>query len=133
MTRVASDLPSHFAAAWNCHDMAALAELFSPNARFVNVVGAFWKSRFEILVAHEASHAGMFRSSLLTVESSELTEIDASTAAQHVHWKLEGVVAPDGTALPARKGIMLFVSRDEANGVGASIVLAQNTDKVAVN
>ena len=42
------DVSSAFTAAWNRHDMAALAAVFTPDAQFVNVVGLWWKSRAEI-------------------------------------------------------------------------------------
>ncbi|MGK9232137.1 SgcJ/EcaC family oxidoreductase [Inquilinus limosus] len=51
------DVPAAFIAAWNRHDMAALAALFAEDADFVNVVGLWWRSRAEIEAAHAATHA----------------------------------------------------------------------------
>ena len=56
-----------FAECWNRHDMNAFAELFAPDAEFVNVVGLWWKGREEIKKAHEVTHATMFKNSRLSL------------------------------------------------------------------
>ncbi len=56
-----------FAECWNRHDMNAFAEVFAPDAEFVNVVGLWWKGKDEIKRAHERTHATMFKNSRLTI------------------------------------------------------------------
>ena len=41
-------------AAWNAHDMAAMSEVFAPDAEWVNVVGMHWVGRDQIMFAQTA-------------------------------------------------------------------------------
>ena len=115
-----------FAQCWNRHDMASFAELFAPDAEFVNVVGLWWKGRDEIRKAHEFSHATMFRNSRLTLLERSVRFPVAQVAIARARWSLEGHVAPDGAPLPPRTGLLLNVL---ANASGRWLIVdSQNTD-----
>lgn len=62
---LSNSLPQQFIDAWNRHDMTARAGLFAHDARFVNVVGMFWRSRQGVCLAHEAANRTIFRDSVL--------------------------------------------------------------------
>jgi uncharacterized protein (TIGR02246 family) len=115
-----------FAEAWNRHDMEAFAELFAPDAEFVNVVGMWWKGRAEIKVAHEFTHATMFKGSRLTILETSIRFPEPRLAIARSRWLLENHVSPDGEPLPARNGVLVNVLalRDGR----WSIIDAQNTD-----
>ncbi|MEZ5906431.1 MAG: SgcJ/EcaC family oxidoreductase [Geminicoccaceae bacterium] len=98
--------------AWNRHDMVALAGLFEDEARFVNVVGMFWRSREEIRQAHAFSHESMFKDSALTVKAVEDTALAPGVVAVHVHWHLEGHLGPTGEPEQPRDGVLLLVARE---------------------
>jgi uncharacterized protein (TIGR02246 family) len=115
-----------FAECWNRHDMNAFAELFAPDAEFVNVVGLWWKGRDEIKKAHEFTHATMFKNSRLTITDVSVRFPVASIAIARSRWVLEGHVSPEGAPLPPRTGILLSVLA-RSSGVW-SIIDAQNTD-----
>lgn len=115
-----------FAECWNRHDMNAFAELFAPDAEFVNVVGLWWKGRDEIKKAHELTHATMFKNSRLTIIDVSVRFPVASIAIARSRWVLEGHVSPEGAPLPPRTGILLSVLA-RSSGVW-SIIDAQNTD-----
>ncbi|HWK75322.1 MAG TPA: SgcJ/EcaC family oxidoreductase [Povalibacter sp.] len=117
-----------FAECWNRHDMDAFAGLFAPDAEFVNVVGLWWKGREEIKRAHELAHATMFKSSRLTISSISARFPRDDVAIARAQWVLEGHVSPEGTALPARAGILLNVLGRSASGW--AIIDSQNTDIV---
>ncbi|GBD08146.1 hypothetical protein HRbin22_00379 [Candidatus Thermoflexus japonica] len=117
-----------FAECWNRHDMNAFAELFAPDAEFVNVVGLWWKGRDEIKKAHEFTHATMFKNSRLTITDVSARFPVASIAIARSRWVLEGHVSPEGAPLPPRAGILLMVLA-RSSGVW-SIIDAQNTDIV---
>lgn len=115
-----------FAECWNRHDMNAFAELFSPDAEFVNVVGLWWKGRAEIKAAHEFTHQTLFKDSRLTI-AEVFTRFPApQIAIARCRWKLEGHVTPDGAPLPERNGVLLNVLRQE--GGRWFIIDSQNTD-----
>jgi uncharacterized protein (TIGR02246 family) len=115
-----------FEECWNRHDMNAFAELFAPDAEFVNVVGLWWKGRDEIKKAHEFTHATMFKNSRLTIADVSVRFPLESLAIARSRWNLEGHVSPEGAPLPARDGILVtLLCRTPA---GWLIVDAQNTD-----
>ncbi|WP_343712673.1 SgcJ/EcaC family oxidoreductase [Inquilinus sp.] len=122
------DVPAAFILAWNRHDMAALAALFAEDADFVNVVGAWWRSRAEIGAAHVATHATIFKESRLEGEVAEITRLGPGVAALHVAWTLDGLRGPDGTPAEPRQGILLLVLTEATDGW--RIRIAQNTDIV---
>jgi len=115
-----------FAQCWNRHDMNAFAELFAPDAEFVNVVGHWWKGREEIKKAHEFTHATMFKNSQLTLSGVSVRFPASDIAIARSRWVLEGHVSPEGALLPARNGILLHVLGRTADGW--AIIDSQNTD-----
>ena len=115
-----------FAGAWNRHDMEAFAELFAPDAEFVNVVGMWWKGRAEIKAAHEFTHSTMFRSSRLTILETSVRFLAPELAIARSRWLLENHVGPDGEPLPARHGVLVNLLARQ--GGRWSIIDAQNTD-----
>ena len=115
-----------FSECWNRHDMEAFAELFEPDAEFVNVVGMWWKGRAEIKAAHEFTHSTMFKSSRLTILETSVRFPAPQLAIARSRWLLENHVGPDGEPLPARHGVLVnvLILRDGR----WSIIDAQNTD-----
>ena len=115
-----------FAEAWNRHDMEEFAELFAPDAEFVNVVGMWWKGRAEIKAAHEFTHSTMFKSSRLTILETTVRFPAPQLAIARSRWLLDNHLGPDGAALPARNGVLVNVLA--LRGSTWSIIDAQNTD-----
>ena len=127
-TEQASAVVSAFAHAWNQHDMTAFADLFAPDAEFVNVVGIWWKGRQAIRDAHEFTHASMFKDSRLSILSTEVRFPVEGIAIARSKWSLEGHVGPDGAALPKRNGILLNILLKCPGSW--KIIDSQNTDIV---
>ncbi|QFU16041.1 SgcJ/EcaC family oxidoreductase [Microvirga thermotolerans] len=127
-TPAPEDVPRAFIEAWNRHDMPALAGLFAEKAHFVNVVGLWWKSRDEIEAAHAATHATIFRESRLTGEVGAVTPLAPGLAAVHLVWEMTGQAGTDGAPAGPRRGILLFVLKEEGNRW--QVAVAQNTDIV---
>jgi uncharacterized protein (TIGR02246 family) len=117
-----------FAKFWNAHDIDGFAELFAPDAEFVNVVGLWWKGRAQIKAAHEFTHQTMFKNSTLTVVDVDVRFPVPDLALARCLWKLSGHVTPDGAPLPERTGVLLNVVRRDA--LRWLIVDSQNTDVV---
>ena len=91
--------------------MVAFADLFAPDAEFVNVVGIWWKGRESIRNAHEFTHSSMFKHSRLSILSTEVRFPVEEVAIARSRWTLEGHASPDGAALPQRSGILLNLLR----------------------
>jgi uncharacterized protein (TIGR02246 family) len=127
-TEQALAVVSAFAEAWNQHDMAAFADLFAPDAEFVNVVGIWWKGKESIRSAHEFTHSSMFKHSRLSILSTEVRFPVEEVAIVRSRWTLEGHLGPDGATLPQRSGILLNVLRRSSRSW--KIIDSQNTDIV---
>ena len=113
---------------WNCHDMQAFAQLFTQDADFVNVIGAWWKGRPEIRQAHEDSHAAMFKDSTLSILETSVRFLKSDVAIARTLWELVGMISLQGDMVPPRNGIWTNVLAKE-DGRWA-IVASQNTDIV---
>lgn len=117
-----------FEDAWNRHDMKALADLFRPDADFVNVVGARWTGRDAIFSAHQASHATIFKTSFLRIRETGIISLKKDVAVARSLWELAGHTNAAGEPQPTRKGWLTHVLVKSEGGW--SIAVTQNTDLV---
>ena len=122
------DVQVRQAAAWNAHDAAAYAKLFSEDGDVVNVLGWWWEGRAAIQSKLADAFAWVFRDSTLTIIDVKTRLIDPSTAIAHVRWTLDGAKVPPGAPVPPREGIQLQVLRKTAGQW--LIVSFQNTNSV---
>jgi len=104
-------LESQQAAAWNAHDAAAYAALFTEQGDVVNVLGWWWQGRATIQARLDDAFAWVFRDSTLAVTDVQARYLDARTAIVHVRWTLDGAKAPPGAPAPPREGIQLQLLR----------------------
>jgi uncharacterized protein (TIGR02246 family) len=116
------------AAAWNAHDAAAYASLFTPDGDVVNVLGWWWRGRAEIQSKLTDAFAWVFRDSRLTITEVHTRFVDRATAIVHARWTMDGAKAPPGAPAPPREGIQLQVLR-KANGQWL-IASFQNTNSI---
>jgi uncharacterized protein (TIGR02246 family) len=108
---IANQLVASFAAAWNRHDMDALAGLFHEDAAFVNVLGSYMRGREQIRAQHSAVHAGPYKDSVLRVEVLDTREPAPTVLLAHVRTELDGDArAPDET----RYSLVTFVIEQRA-------------------
>ena len=116
-----------FQAAWNAHDMAALAALFTEPADFVNVRGMWWRDRATIEQRHAAAHAGPYRETVLQGELRALQPLAEDLALAHLDWRLSGLKPTQNDQIRQTKGILTFLLQRDAGGL--RIRAAQNTEK----
>lgn len=122
------DVPEHFAQAWNRGDAAALADLFVPDADFVNVVGLWWRDRESIHRAHDYGLRVIFPGSALRVSGVRVRELGDDAAVVHCRWSITGQTSLDGGPAGRRSGVFTFVVQRGFDGWRA--VAAHNTDRV---
>ena len=79
--------------AWNRHDMEALAELFTDDAQWVNIVGMHWPGRTAIVAAHNAYHRTFFKTTEIEAAEIEIGKIAPGVATAVVLLKVGGVHA----------------------------------------
>ncbi len=114
--------------AWNRHDAAAYAALFTADGDVVNVLGWWWRGRVEIESKLKDAFAWVFRDSTMTIGEVDVRVLDPVTAVAHVRWVLDGAKVPPGASQPPRQGIQLQVLRKELGRW--QIVSFQNTNSV---
>jgi len=102
------EVAAHWERAWNGHDMAALAGLFTEDADFVNVGARHWKGRKEIEAQH-AARLRQFVDSTWTTRAVQVQPLAPGISLVHVAWALAGDRDPDGTPRPPREGVFTWV------------------------
>ena len=122
------NLQSRQAAAWNAHDAAAYAALFTSDGDVVNVLGWWWKGRDEIQSKLRDAFALVFRDSQLTITQVEVRKLSPTIAIAHVRWTMKGALAPTGGVAPPEQGIQLQVLVRGADGWRISSF--QNTNSI---
>jgi uncharacterized protein (TIGR02246 family) len=116
-----------FEEAWNRHDMsmAAFGKLFSEDAHWVNVVGMHWSGRDEVVRAHAAYHATVFKTAEVHLRFFEIRSMGPHAAVAVGIARTDGFVRPDGPSEPAHDGRLSLFVMDR--GAGWRIVHGHNT------
>jgi uncharacterized protein (TIGR02246 family) len=115
------------AEAWNRHDAAAYAALFTEDGDVVNVAGWWWKGRAEIESRLTAAFAYTFRESTLTITGVDARFLTPDIAIARVRWTMTGQRMPPGLPDPGQ-GIQLQVlTRHDGRW---SIASFQNTNSI---
>lgn len=98
-----------FAAAWNAHDVEAMAECFSERGNITHPWGTFAAGREEIVRLLAGEHEGAMRESHWRLETLTARALSDRSAAVESEGVLEGVRAPNGTSytLPHRISAVL--------------------------
>jgi len=77
------DAPAAFAAAWNAHDMNALAALFHEDASFVNRFGHYVRGVEAIVELHRPIHETIYSDSDLQNDLIDIMPISDGAAVVH--------------------------------------------------
>jgi uncharacterized protein (TIGR02246 family) len=114
-----------YVAVWNRHEMTGLADLFTDDAEWINIVGMHWRGRAAVVKAHDVFHRTMFRKTDLMIDSFQIRAISEDVAAAVMVVKVGGFTPPDGVHRPpARDRLSLILAKRK--GVWR-IVLGHNT------
>jgi uncharacterized protein (TIGR02246 family) len=91
------DTASEFEAAWNQHDIEALAALFHADASFVNRFGHYVRGVEAIVAMHAPLHASIYSDSTLKNELIDVVPIGEAAAVVHFWSRLaSGAAHPAG-------------------------------------
>jgi uncharacterized protein (TIGR02246 family) len=86
------------ASAWNAHDIAAYAALFTEDAHVINVLGWHWQSRTELKEKLGRGFASVFARSRLSIGAIDIEFLAPAIAVAHVRWTMTGAGSPTGAA-----------------------------------
>ena len=122
------DIPKLFVQAWNARNARDLADLFSPDAEFVNVVGLWWHNREDIYKAHDYGLKVIFNNSTLELRRVKVKQLSENIAVVHARMRLSGQTEHSGKKAKTRQNLFTFVVQQiEERWVCVS---AHNTDIV---
>ena len=97
-------LYEQFTAAWNKHDVAAMTSQWAEDGDHVEPDGQVAKGRDQVAALFTKEHASIFKNSHLELKIDTVWFITQDVALIDGTYELAGVVLPDGTAIPPRKG-----------------------------
>ena len=103
-----------FTHAWNVHDMDALASLVTEDADWVNVVGMHWRGKADIVKAHKAFHAVMFRAVSMHEIDCQITEIAPGVVVAFATSRVDDYSTPDGRRIvdPHTRTTWVLIEQD---------------------
>jgi uncharacterized protein (TIGR02246 family) len=129
---------NEFQQAWNRHNTNARGALFTPDADFVNVLGAHWKGRETIELNHAflggtipadsagvtlpKSAYGIYKTSNITHKRVDVRFLRKDVAVVHVLNEMQG----DARTKDTRRTLLVMILTKE-NG-GWLVAVAQNTE-----
>ena len=91
---------AEYGAAWNRHDMDAMATLFTDDAHWVNIVGWHWPGKAAVIAGHEAIHRSFFQKTAIELVAVEIRAIAPEVATALVLLKVGAFTPPDGVRRP---------------------------------
>jgi uncharacterized protein (TIGR02246 family) len=103
----------HQADAWNRHDAAAYARLFTDEGDVVNVVGWWWRGRAQIESKLTSAFAFVFHDSRLTITETSVRFLNPTLAIAHVRWTMTGAKTPPNMP-PPKEGIQMQILQKSA-------------------
>jgi len=103
----------HQADAWNRHDAAAYARLFTEEGDVVNVVGWWWRGRAQIESKLTSAFAFVFHESRLTITETSVRFLNPTLAIAHVRWTMTGAKTPPNMP-PPTEGIQMQILQKSA-------------------
>lgn len=104
-----------FTDAWNRHDPAALAMMWALDGDHVEPDGHHADGRDAVLDLLTKQHGSVFKTTELTLTIDDVWFVTDSVALVDGTYSIAGIVAPDGTQLPPRKGNLTSVLMFESN------------------
>ncbi len=97
-------LYEQFVAAWNKHDVAAMADMWLEDGDHVEPDGHVAKTRPQVAELLKQEHASVFKSSHLTLTIDTVWFMTSDVALGDGTYEISGIVSPDGKQIPPRKG-----------------------------
>ena len=77
------DIETRWEAAWNRHDVAAMAAIYAPDADAINLAGEWFKGRDAFEKSLEELHSGKTKGSIWQTEQTNIRFLTPEIALEH--------------------------------------------------
>jgi uncharacterized protein (TIGR02246 family) len=121
------EVEARWQAAWNQHDVAAMAATYAPDSDAVNLAGEWFKGRAAFEKSLEELHSGKTQGSVWQMEDTKIRFLSPDIAVVHVYVNSHGDRNPDGTLMAPRRVIL---TRVEVKRQGQWLIVASQATNV---
>lgn len=112
-TKTIRELYTDFVKAWNKHEVDKMSSRWAIDGDHIEPDGTVAKGRDEVTELLKKQHTGVFKDTTLTLTVKSVWMITDQVALVDGTYELTGAKLPDGTAVPARKGLLTSVLMQE--------------------
>jgi uncharacterized protein (TIGR02246 family) len=121
------DIEAQWEAAWNRHDVAAMARNYAPDSDAINLAGEWFKGRAAFVKSLEELHSDKVKGSVWQTEQTNIKFLTPEIAIVHVYINSHGDRNPDGTPMAPRHAIL---TRVEVKRDGRWLIVASQATNI---
>jgi uncharacterized protein (TIGR02246 family) len=121
------DIEARWEAAWNRHDVVAMAATYAADSDAINLAGEWFKGRDAFEKSLEELHSGKTKGSIWQTEQTNIRFLTPGIALVHVYVTSHGDRNPDGSLMPPRRVIL---TRVEVKREGQWLIVASQATNI---
>jgi len=121
------DIETRWEAAWNRHDVEAMAATYAPDSDAINLAGEWFKGRDAFKKSLEELHSGKTKGSTWHMEQTDIRFLTPEIALIHVYVNSQGDRNPDGSLMAPRRVIL---TRVEVKRQGQWLIVASQATNI---
>ena len=121
------DVEARWEAAWNRHDVAAMAATYAPDSDAINLAGEWFQGRDAFQRSLEELHSGKTKGSVWQTEQTKIRFLTPQVAIVHVYVNSHGDRNPDGSPMAPRHVIL---TRVEVKRDGKWLIIASQATNI---
>jgi uncharacterized protein (TIGR02246 family) len=121
------DVEARWEAAWNRHDVAAMASTYAEDSDAINLAGEWFRGREAFQKSLEELHSGKTKGSVWQTEETHIRFLTPEVAIVHVYVNSHGDRNPDGSPMAPRRVIL---TRVEVKRDGKWLIVASQATNI---
>jgi uncharacterized protein (TIGR02246 family) len=107
--KLVREVYDRFTAAWNAHDVDAIAKMWAIDGDHMEPDGETAKGRQAVLMLMRRRHDTVFKTTRLNLSIADVWFMPGDVALVDGGYEIYGIRGPDGKELPARRGHLTSV------------------------
>jgi uncharacterized protein (TIGR02246 family) len=121
------DVEATWEAAWNRHDVAAMAATYATDSDAINLAGEWFQSRAAFQKSLKELHSGKTKGTIWQTEQTRIKFLTPEIAVVHVYANSHGDRNPDGSLMAPRRVILMRV---EVKREGKWLIVASQATNI---